>query len=235
MVAVFDHSRSTVTARLVLLALADEAASDGTVTAYKRSQRHLARKTRADRRTVQRALQTLVKLGELEVLEAGDGRDQADYRILLPTLGEGRQSTAPGAAGSGPTGGNTPPPSSPSNPGPPANHQPLAAADADGGQLPGIDGPPPADPTAALARALVRRVYDARTPRPAGKFVGLAKIAERLLAAGHSVEAVEAAYMATPAFTTAALEFQLNGGRTNGNGSKHTDDGRGQWAETAGY
>jgi hypothetical protein len=82
----------------------------------------------------------------------------------------------------------------------------------------------------------VRRVYDARTPRPAGKFVGLAKIAERLLAAGHSVEAVEAAYMATPAFTTAALEFQLNGGRTNGHDVKDANGHmRGRYAQESGW
>lgn len=75
----------------------------------------------------------------------------------------------------------------------------------------------PRNPVADAARALVRRVYDNRTPRPAGKFIALAKIAQRLLEAGHEVAAVEQAYMTTPAFTTAALEFQLNGGR-NGNG-----------------
>jgi len=235
--AVFEHSHATGAARLVLLAIADSAHDSGLLTAYPRSQRLLARKANVDDRTVRRAIDTLTATGELEVLKHGDGRDQADYQVHLPTIGEGGRDAHPGRATRSPTPGEVPAPSSrPTRPNPVTTNPSAPPADASGqGTLDDIPARAPRNPMADAARALVRRVYDNRTPRPAGAFMGLAKIAQRLLEAGHSVEAVEAAYMATPAFTTDALEFQLNGGRTNGNGSKHTPDDRGQWAETAGY
>lgn len=97
---------------------------------------------------------------------------------------------------------------------------PPAAASGQGA-FDGVDGPLPADPIATAARALVQRVWESRNPRPASPFMGLVKIATRLLEAGHSVEDVERAFMTAKAFTTAALEFQLN--HANGNG-RHAED-----------
>jgi hypothetical protein len=115
--AVFEHSHSKGAARLVLLAMADEAADTGELTAYRRSQRRLARKAGVDRRTVQKITPHLVELGELEILATGDGRVSSDYWIRLPGLAdEGRPETAPGAATRLPRGGEVPPPSSRSSP-----------------------------------------------------------------------------------------------------------------------
>lgn len=83
MARVFKHSRSTGAARLVLLALADEAHSSGAVTAYARSQSHLARKANCDERTVRRAIHDLEAIGELQVLAHGDGHNQSDYMLTI--------------------------------------------------------------------------------------------------------------------------------------------------------
>lgn len=78
---VFEHSRSTLADRLVLLAIADHANHDG-LDAYP-SVDHIARKARVSRATVQRALGRLVDLGELRV-ETGSGRGHMSrYRVLM--------------------------------------------------------------------------------------------------------------------------------------------------------
>ncbi len=85
--AVFKHSQSKGAARLVLLALADEAGDEGYVTAYKRSQSHIASKANVDMSSVARVAKSLVELGELEILKGGKGRASTDYRIILPGIG----------------------------------------------------------------------------------------------------------------------------------------------------
>jgi hypothetical protein len=85
--AAFQGSASTGAARLVLLAMADEANTDGYLTAHRRSQAYLASKANTDKRTVGRAIDKLVELGEVEVIAQGLGKDQADYRLRLPGLG----------------------------------------------------------------------------------------------------------------------------------------------------
>lgn len=110
MTAVFSHSRSKGTTRLVLLALADTASDDGEVTAYARSQMILRRKANASKASVGRAIDALVELGELEVLRLGDGRRSTDYRIRLEALtaegyqDEDPQPDAPGVPECDPTG-----------------------------------------------------------------------------------------------------------------------------------
>jgi hypothetical protein len=96
--AVWDHSESKGGARLVLLAMADEANDDGLLTAYKRSQSHLARKANVDPATVGRAVKTLEDMGEVAVIQRGTGRDSSDYRLTLPGLGEGTQDADPAPA-----------------------------------------------------------------------------------------------------------------------------------------
>lgn len=108
--AVFRHSASKGSARLVLLAMADEANDQGLLTAYRRSQSWLGKKANVDGTTVRRAIQQLVQLGELQVLAKGDGRDSSDYRILLPGLdNEGVQDAPPAPAVRPPTPGEVPP------------------------------------------------------------------------------------------------------------------------------
>jgi len=106
--AVFRHSQSKGSSRLVLLAMADEANDEGLLTAYRRSHRHIAKKANIDERTVTRAVHDLESLGELQVLAAGNGRASTDYRITLPGI-EGWQDATPGVADRVPRDGDVPP------------------------------------------------------------------------------------------------------------------------------
>jgi hypothetical protein len=90
---VWRSSAATGTDRLVLLAIADAADSDGT-NAWP-SVATLARKAAVSNRTVQRSIGNLVELGELEVLEqaGGPARMRADrrpneYRVLMQRRGD---------------------------------------------------------------------------------------------------------------------------------------------------
>lgn len=103
--AVFRHSASKGSARLVLLAMADEASSSGALTAYHRSYGALAAKANVDEGTVRRSIRALVELGELRVLAVGDGRRSSDYQLVLPELDEGVQAAHPGPAGRTPSVG----------------------------------------------------------------------------------------------------------------------------------
>lgn len=98
--SVFQHSAAKGSARLVLLAMADEANDQGLLTAYRRSQSWIAAKANVDRASVRRAIQTLEDLGELVVLVRGDGRESSDYQIVLPDLAsiEGVQVAPPAVA-----------------------------------------------------------------------------------------------------------------------------------------
>ncbi len=136
--AVFDHSASKGGARLVLLSMADEANDEGLLTAYRRSHSHLARKANLDSGTVPRVVKSLVTLGELEVLNPGNGRVSTDYRIILPGLrNEGGQDAPPGSAPRAPTPRTTRPPGvqdappiiplSPGDPPSPPSSPPAAA------------------------------------------------------------------------------------------------------------
>jgi hypothetical protein len=104
---VFEHSRSKGAARLVLLALADVAADDGEVTAYRRSYSVLARKANVSKEAVRKAIRELDKLGELKVLRQGDGRTRSDYQILVGPKPEGPPELDPESNG-GPPQGATP-------------------------------------------------------------------------------------------------------------------------------
>lgn len=79
MTAVFDHSESTGSDRLVLLVIADRANDDGT--GCYRGKDSIARMARVSRSTVTRSIANLVRLGELQV-EHRDGRTSV-YRITL--------------------------------------------------------------------------------------------------------------------------------------------------------
>jgi hypothetical protein len=88
---VWDHSQAEGNARLVLLAIADNAGHDGR-DAWP-SQETLARKCRVSVRTVRRAIKELVDLGELEVQKyAGpvvDGRDgRRTHRYVIHKMAD---------------------------------------------------------------------------------------------------------------------------------------------------
>lgn len=106
MSAVWTGSEARGTARLVLLALADNARDDDGV-AWP-SVATLARKCRVDERTVQRAIGALVELQEVAV-EPQRGCSNR-YRLLIPRTPVNlspRQIATPG--GVSPTPGNLPP------------------------------------------------------------------------------------------------------------------------------
>ena len=234
MARVFKHSRSKGAARLVLLALADEAHESGAVTAYKRSQAHLARKANTDKRTVGRALEQLQAIGELTVLRHGDGRESSDYMLTIPEgVGEmptpqpdqdpsGRvgetptldgQDADPGMAGRPPREGEAPPPSSRSFPVPPVPPGTSAPAPSARRRKPKAE-PKVLDPLTECADGIARHVWDNRTPRPAQSFVGMRSVLVRVLGAGWSPEQVQAAAMRVPAMTANAMDFELNRGAT---------------------
>lgn len=110
---VWEHSKTKGTARLVLLALADIANDDGEVVAYKRSQRHLAKKVKAATSTVRDNIETAVALGELEIIDQGDGRQQSNYRILMRVPESGTLDSDTPAPESGTQGGSNPAPCPP--------------------------------------------------------------------------------------------------------------------------
>lgn len=85
---VWDHSRSRGTARLVLLALADNA--DRQTRIAWPGVEDLAKRTRVSERSVQRALRALEGLREIELIEAGRPGQRARYRVIP----EGRQTDA---------------------------------------------------------------------------------------------------------------------------------------------
>lgn len=118
--AVFRGSAAKGSARLVLLALADVAGDEGEVTAYRRSYSILQAKAAVSKSAVIRAIDTLVELGEIEVIREGSGRQQADYRINVERLraAEGLQDDTPqvgtpGVAASDPRGSDVAPLGSP--------------------------------------------------------------------------------------------------------------------------
>jgi hypothetical protein len=83
---VWDHSEADGNARLVLLAIADNAHDDGR-DAYP-GQQEIARKCRLSVRTVRRAIEELVALGELEIARhagvasrSGEGRRTHRYTL----------------------------------------------------------------------------------------------------------------------------------------------------------
>jgi helix-turn-helix protein len=98
---VLEHSTSTLAARLVLIAIADNAGDDG-AEAYP-SVATIARKARVGERTVQESIPKLVKLGELEVSYNAGPRGANRYRVIMTPP---RRICTP--AGSAPPGNEDP-------------------------------------------------------------------------------------------------------------------------------
>lgn len=172
---VFEFSRSKASERLVLLAMADEASDTGELTAYRRSHSHFARKANVSEDTVRKAIKALVKLGEVEVLRQGDGREQSNYQLHVPEApqiegaeSEGAESEPPtGMAPEGAAPSKTGTPSSRCYPGEPSTTNTSASGDAGvcaSGQLDfgGAEAQPPApivpDPFDAWWKLYPRKV-----------------------------------------------------------------------------
>jgi hypothetical protein len=211
--AAFQHSVAKGTARLVILAMADEANDQGLLTAYRRSQSWLAKKANCDRGSVRRAIDTLESLGEVKVLAQGDGRESSDYQLVLPDLepAEGVQDAAPAGAGRRARAGKAraqavqaAPPIIPLLP-VPSPSDPPAAPEA------------PSDPARELVDAFWKWCTEQGRPTPTlpnggqgNPFMALVKIVRHLLDAGHPVAAVKVALTTTPAYTINALTLQIN-------------------------
>jgi hypothetical protein len=91
MTAVFDHSESTGSARLVLLVIADRAGDDGA--GCWRGKESIAHMARVSRTTVTEAIKALEALGELEVDRRPGATSQ--YRVVLPGVGTRPDSGRP--------------------------------------------------------------------------------------------------------------------------------------------
>lgn len=237
--AVWKRSQATGVSRLVLLAMADEANDEGFLTAYGRSQSHLASKAKCSVNAVRTAIKKLAgELREVEVLAPGVGRQKADYRLLLVAddwrppsnrvpsdqgdCPNDPRGQTPSAEGSDPL--ETPPPSPPSVPVSPRLSQPLAgstpsAPPDDGGKLPGVDAPSKPGARAGKrasnpeATRVTKAIWDARDPKPTGAFVGVQQIVGQLLEAGWPASEIECVGIAAPVLTRNALELGLNRAR----------------------
>lgn len=97
---VWHHSKSTSTARFVLLAIADCANDDG-AEAYP-SLAALTRKTKLSERTVQAALSKLAEIGELVIARNAGPRGCNKYRIVMRTPAESAPPQNPHPAESAP-------------------------------------------------------------------------------------------------------------------------------------
>lgn len=71
---------------------------------------------------------------------------------------------------------------------------------------------PASAPSAARSEAdrIVREWWESKNPRPVAKFIGVVKIVERFIEAGHFSPAIAQALHDAPTPTIGALEFQLN-------------------------
>jgi hypothetical protein len=241
--AVWDRSKSRGGARLVLLAMADEANDEGYLTAYKRSQSHLGRKAALGETATRDAIKKLVELGEVQIIAKGTGRDQTDYRLTIPP-DRGPRNPTPSIpnptpseseplppADRGPAPRNPHTPSSPSNPGlsPSSPSAPAAPAPDAGTTLFGSpSAKPPRSPESIAAVKVTRAIYEARDPRPTTAFVGVVGIVKRKLAVGWSEAELVAAGTAAMALTDASLEVALQTARRPARrpGASSTSDGQ---------
>lgn len=196
-----NGTASTGTTRLVQLCLGVLADHTGKVQI---SQVLLARAAQCHARTAATALAELEATGQLSVTEPARGPTPATYQLLYPrrdTRGRGRRTARgnprcdTGVLNDG--SGNTP-------------FSQLLTTE-EGMQADSRNA------TRQAAAAVVRVVYDERSPKPVAKRVAVVKMAERFLTAGWTEQQVRAALMGTAAFTDQAVQLQLNrnaGGRT---------------------
>jgi hypothetical protein len=77
---VWENSRSANSSRLVLLAIAYRASRDGSA---KMSIPELAQTTKLGERTVQRAVDELVRLGELQAERSSGGHHPSNYQVIM--------------------------------------------------------------------------------------------------------------------------------------------------------
>lgn len=204
---VLHHSEASGTAKLVLVGIANHDGDGGAWPAIAT----LAKYARVSESAVHRAITKLVELGEVKVQQnaGGTATTRADRRpnryeilVVCPPACDG--TTQHGVASTPPRDGDGVP-----------SVKPRGSARAPHGVARVAPEPslePPKEPSDAATAApsprssrdavkqradgLTRAWWESRTPRPLQNFVGLRKLVEKALRAGHTTEAVMAALRA---------------------------------------
>lgn len=222
MQAVFDHSESTGSARLVLLAIADAVDHDGR--GCWRGKERLASMAHVSRSTCTEAIKRLEELGEL-VVERRQGFTSL-YRIVLPGLGGSAENQPTGdPAWVDPRKGQGPAPT-------PAGGS--ADAGGTGGRdpstpteepTPGADAPFGGDPMMAEADRITKAFWEASDPKPMTPFVAIRKIVRGALAAKWAPREVRAALDDCDTISGWKLEDRLKRRRRSSGGASGMDLG----------
>lgn len=169
----------------------------------------LANACNVGRATVGRALHALVAAGVLEVLEGGGGRGRPTRFRYHPEWRR-TDATPPPAEEKLPQ----PEPVSEPSPTPKLPHHETTTASPRGSigadTSIGNRKEPKLAPSRAAAEEIVRSWWEAQTPRPVANFIGVVKLVERFLEAGHTGPAVARALTEAPTPTANALTFALN-------------------------
>lgn len=156
------------------------------------------------RSTVLRHLAWLVDAGWIEVSVPGGGRGRATVYSVTKTVpmrdGLGNGPNAETVPMDDPKRSHSEPETVPMDGSSPITH-PITPL------------PPPAPTPKERARALAKRLFEERSPKPAQSFVAIVGITERMLNAGHDENALYAAMLAVPTISIGWLEGKLNGPR----------------------
>lgn len=205
--------------RLVLLAVADCANVEG-----EHSHPGIANVARFSLYSTGQCRRTLEELeaeGWLIVTEQGGGRGRATvYRVPMSIAGHPALERRASCAGSDPRNARISPTETRASepetraPQPETRASGRAPNGSNGSNngTPNGDESPEGDPPAIEdpARAITVAVWEASSPKPATPFIGVVKIARRLLDAGHDPDAITAAMIAVPTISTRWVEAELN-------------------------
>lgn len=177
-----------------------------------------------DRATVHRHLAWLVKEGWLEETDKGVGRGNwTEYR--LPKMVAACNQKRSQAATVTPDKGSQPDRESVAIPGSLSSSK---TEEKDVVLQPSLDGATqPTQPAKPIERRVAEKVFERKTPKPAGKhaFVATMKIATALLAAGWHPQQIEDAMVAASTISIGAVEIELNR-RRGQQSTRSVDDAR---------
>lgn len=177
-----------------------------------------------DESTVKRHLAALVESGWLEVTKPGVGRgNKTEYRLpgmsaesaVSPPV-KGRRKQEKTAQDSDEKGAGSP------------ELTTYSLTEVNGSDTqPSLDGVAAAQPAKPIERRIAERVFERKSPRPAGKhaFPSTMKIAVALLAAGWHPQQIEDAMVAASTISIGAVEIELNR-RRDQQPTRSVDDAR---------
>lgn len=191
--------------------------------------KNLAEKARVSTPTARRALVRLVDDGYLSVVENNAGRNRASrYRFEMP---DGRSSRSTGRSSRATESIITRDPVDHGDrPKEQEGELNEEREENDAGSLPLAvpDSKPTSkkepDPIVERAREISSKVWERKNPRPATPFVGIVKIAEALLRAGHDPQAIGRAMIAVPTISTRWVEAEI--ARSSPSSGQPVDDDR---------